>query len=225
MPLAPGHLTLVETVCPDQKNARLVQGAVTDTDSSEPIADATICAVENTCATTNEAGVYELSIADAADRVLSMTADGYAPLQMAIANEWEAKGILSVLGMTVTTMAELAAAAATTLDPGQGFVWIRANGSGWNAAIHPAPADGLVYLDAGGTADPSLPAASIDGQAIAPNVEPGSVELSLSHPGLDCRASTAWEWSAEPVQLPTAGGTITYVRVVCFPAASTPVPK
>ncbi len=220
VPVAPGHLTLVETLCPDLADARLVQGAVTDGGSSEPIVGASVCTLEDGCATTNQAGIYELEIADAVDRVLSLTAAGYAPLQQAITNEWQARGTLSLVGMTVTKMAELTTGAATTQDPGQAFIWIRANGSSWDAILDPAPAQGMVYLDGDGTADPSLTVASLSGQAFAPNVAPGSVALSLSHPGLDCRASTAWEWSAEPVQLPSTAGMVTYVRVVCFPAAT-----
>jgi hypothetical protein len=219
VPVAPGHLTIVETLCPDLTDSRLVQGKVTDGDSSDPIVEASICAAEDSCATTNEAGVYELEIADGSDRVLSMTADGYAPLWQAIPNEWEANGVLTLVGMTLTRMANLASAAGTTQDPDRALLWIRANGSAWDGALNPEPADGLVYLDKDDTPDLSLTAASIGGQAFAPNVDPGAVALSLSHPGLDCRATTAWEWSAEPVQLPTAAGTVTSVRVVCFPAA------
>jgi len=220
VPLAPGHLTLIETVCPDLEGARLVQGAATDATTGQPIAEAEFCTDDETCATANEAGVYELHIADAEDRVLSLTAAGYVPMQRALRNEWEASGVVTIDALATAARDDLTAAAGITQGGELGFVWIRANGSGWKASFSPPPPDDVFYLDVAGTPDPALSVATITGQAFVANVEPGAIELSLSHPGLDCRAATAWEWSADPIALPTAAGAITDVRVVCFPAAT-----
>ncbi len=220
LPVAPGHLTLVETVCPDPEGARLVQGAASDEATGAPIAGAELCTDGGVCASANEAGIYELEIADAEDRLLSLTAAGYVPLQRALTNDWKAGGVVTMGAMATAALAELTDEAGIDQDPDLGFVRIRANGSGWQASFSPAPTEGVFYLDVAGAPDSTQSVATISGQAFAANLELPTIELSLSHPGLDCRASSAWEWSADPVELPTAAGTITDVRVVCFPAAT-----
>jgi len=218
VPTARGHMTIVEVVCPDTEGSRLVQGKVADAASEEPVVGVEVCVGDSGCTTTNEAGVYELKVEDGEDRVMSAQAadDGYPPTLRALRNEWVARGRIDFEMLSEERVQQLAAAAGISRAGDLGFLSFRATAS--SAAVTVEPHSTVVYLDSSGAVDMSLTSSSLDGRAFAANVATPTATVAASHPGLTCAIGTAWEWSAEPLAMPTAAGSVTIASVPCFSA-------
>jgi len=178
-------------------NFNAKSGTVIDDQTSEPIANANVCLLDQTaipCSITDSSGVWELEVPPSTtdqDLTILTTANGYLGDVFLVQNTPTGFSIFAGTAMRsdVHAMTLLATQAQFTYpDTTRGF--IRAilfdNIDGATATIAPASGSGPIYTDPNGVPNPSRTSTSIDGTIYFGNVTPGPFTLTVTAPGKTC---------------------------------------
>jgi hypothetical protein len=172
-------------------------GTITDFVSGTPVADMQVCVrdyPELACGTTTEEGTFELVVPSNAEIVVDITRDTlYMPSTHHAYYTQDA--VLNTRVATFDTMALLVSQAGETIDPQKGHIPV---GGAEGSTVTMTPESGtIVYFDENNIPDPNLTAMTSSQLAGIGNVNPGEVEVQVSHPTLNCTTPLNWPGSTD----------------------------
>jgi len=194
---------------PSDAGATSISGSIVDLIATTPVADMQVCLYQMpsvACVKTSANGSYTLTGVPANQEVLlEYTKASYLPTLVTVKTVAGPMSVGQFLAPTVTAANALATIVGVSMSPNKGHILVTAfqgpagSFSGQDnvaASIVPKSGTGPYYLNASNVPDLALTATSTSGIGLFANVDPGDVEVTLTHFTKTCpRLGTSWTGS------------------------------